>query len=131
MTATVDGTAFTAQCVSGSFATGSGYQFTGVESGSATTARTISFVIRTTGGPATFGAGTDVVTGSVAIGTSLWGWAWSPTGSSSNAGTGTIVATTLSPTTGGAGTFSFTAIATTGSATGTKMVTNGTFNVVF
>ena len=52
-------------------------------------------------------------------------WAATPT-----LGSGTLTITTLTAT-GATGTFAFTASPLSGSATGSKVVTNGTFNVTF
>lgn len=125
MTATIDGQPFvatagyaTAQAVSipGAFA---------LSGSDPTTAVALLIYLYNVGGPGTYalGVGPSAFGGFASIGTVTGGW-----GTPGNGADGTITITALSPTQI-AGTFSFTAEASTGAATGTKVVTEGTFDL--
>jgi hypothetical protein len=131
MTATVDGQAWSAASAEGAVVAlqhaprSGGYIITGLESVTGA-AGSILITINNIAGPGTYPLGVDAVTvyGGFAGITATGGRSWT-TPISGAAGSITITALT---TTRIAGTFNFTADATAGGATGTRVVTNGVFD---
>lgn len=131
MTASIDGQPFvagagyaTAQALP-SLAGGFALSGTDPGSGSGTDAVAILIYLYNVGGPGTYplGVGPSVFGGIASIGSAAGGW-----GTPGNGADGTVTITALSPTQI-AGTFSFTATASVGGATGTKVVTEGAFDL--
>jgi hypothetical protein len=133
MTATVDGKAWSAGATPGGVVAlqplpkSGGYLIMGVElSGSGVIGATMTININNVSGPGTYTLGVDAVStyGGFAGITSSTGGTWlTPLSGSA----GTITITTLT-TTRIAGSFSYTASAVSGGATGTRIVTNGIFD---
>jgi len=122
LTATINGVSFTATCVTASFIS------PGLAIGATDGTQSVGVGAISTG-PATLNMNNGGANGLVNL-LPTSGASWT-----ANAGTvgssGTLTLTRLDST-GAAGTFSFTAIATAGTgATGTKVVTAGTFSVTF
>jgi hypothetical protein len=132
MTATINGQSFAASGTAAVFAAqldanSGSYLLSGVET--AASARAITFSFSGIAGPGTYPLGVDGVSvaggiGSVSVSaTNVW-----TTGLTG--GSGTITITSLT-TTRIAGTFTFTANAAGGNATGTQSITNGSFDAGF
>jgi len=130
MSATIDGQAWSANSAAGSvtaiqFSPASGaYIIGGIGSGAVAS---MTFTINFITGPGTYPLGVDAVSvqGGFAGVTGATGGTWI---TAISGAAGTITITTLT-TTRIAGTFSFTASQTSGGATGTRVVTNGQFDV--
>jgi hypothetical protein len=118
MSATVDGSGWTARSVAATKTAG----FVGV-GGGASDGSTIAFAFPDHTGTFTV-AGQDGTNASYTAG----GKSWNAVFGSGGSGTITVTALDASHV---AGTFSFTAPGLSGGATGTKTVTNGTFNIEF
>ena len=124
MTFRVDGTATTASSVAGNFANG----ILSVSGTDASRATTLSFAVTpTAAGTGTYTLGPlSSANALILIGNPAAGWQ-----AAVGIGSGTITINTLTTTTA-SGTFSFSLAAVAGSgATGTKTITEGTFNVTF
>jgi len=132
MTATINGQAFAASAIGGVVAaqidaTSGGYLVAGLEITGA--GRAITFTLNGISGPGTYPLGVDGVSvaggfGSVTVNSSnLWN-----TGLTGGSGTITITSLTTKHI---AGSFTFTASAASGTATGTQSVTNGSFDAAF
>ena len=119
LTASIDGSAFTATTVTGTYASNV-LAFSGL--GGSGTQILISIPNVTTTGTFDVGIGQAGVA-QVVVGTQVWTTALT-------GGTGSVVITALSSSQA-SGTFTFTAPASTGGATGTKVVTSGTFTIEF
>lgn len=118
MSATVDGSGWSASNVAATRTAG----FVGVGAG-ASDASTISFAFPDHTGTFTVG-GQDGTNASYISGGKSWSAVFG------SGGSGTITVTTLSATRV-AGTFSFVAPASAGGATGSKTITNGSFDIEF
>jgi hypothetical protein len=136
MTATIDGQPWSASTATGmvaalQFAPASGgYIILGTETTAAGgVGSSMSFTINNITGPGTYPLGVDAVSvyGGFAGFTAANGAVWFTPMSGA---AGTITITTLT-TTRIAGTFAFSATASTGGATGTRVVTNGVFDAPF
>jgi hypothetical protein len=134
MTATVDGQAWSAATATGAV---TALQFSRVSGGyivmgtqitsTGAIGSTMTFTLNNIAGPGTYPLGVDAVSvygGFAAITGGSPGGTWTTPLSGA---AGTITVTTLTPTRIAA-TFSFTAAPTSGGATGTRVVTNGTFD---
>jgi hypothetical protein len=131
MTATIDGQAWQAATTAGSIVAlqhapkSGGYTIIGVQVlSNGTVGATLTILINNIAGPGTYTLGVDGVTTYGGFAGISAGGTWLTPFSGA---AGTITITTLT-TTRIAGTFSFTATASGGGATGTKVVTNGVFD---
>jgi hypothetical protein len=126
MTAQINGTAWTAVCISASSFTGNVLSLGGSDNATNATVAQIIAMATTATGPGTFPIGplpiTNGANGLLTINAQIWS-------ASATQGSGTITITTLNST-GTSGTFSFNLVAVP-PATGTKTITNGTFNITF
>ena len=130
MTATIDGVAWRAVCVAVSLTVQGVISIAGGEPTTPTTGTTIGFAAPRSVGSTSIGPLSPTNALLTVGGGSLWQ-------SALNNGSGTVTFTTLTTTNAAGannavGTFSFTMTPQSGTtATGTKVVTNGTFNVTF
>jgi hypothetical protein len=123
MTATIDGSAWTAATVTTYTYTNGILSIAGGDNSNPI--RSIGMAL-TASGPGTFQMGTLPSAANAVLSIGI-----GPTWTANVAGgTGTITITALSSM-GAAGTFSFSAVAAAGGATGTHTVTSGTFNITF
>jgi hypothetical protein len=124
MTATIDGVAWRALCVGVSTSVQGVISIVGGENTTQTTGTSLAFATNRSVGTTSIGVLSPTNALLTVGGTSVWQAALSN-------GSGTVTYTTLT-TNNAAGTFSFTMTAAPSStATGTKTVTNGAFNVTF
>ncbi len=122
MTASIDGASWT-----GNLATAASYQGTVLGFAGTNGSYQINITLSGVNGTGTYTLGTGQLSiATVAtVSTSPQVWVTSSTG-----GTGSVVITSLTSS-AVQGTFSFTAVGSSGGATGNKAVTNGQFNVTF